>query len=68
MAIRGGYPDTRAEFIIDYMSRDDRTGPLDPAFLNLGKALPGGNIGRIDSGAEFKTYLVAIGFFDIEVS
>lgn len=54
--------------VIDYMLNDNKTGPLDPALMNLGGVTHGRFMGRVNSGAEFTSYFEAAGFVDIEVS
>jgi len=54
--------------IIDYMLKDDKTGPLDPAFYHLAARFSQANPGRVNSGVEFCEYLGKAGFVDMEVS
>jgi hypothetical protein len=53
--------------IVDYMLKDDKTGPLDPAFMNLGGIKDGHYMGRVNTGAEFRAFLSAVGFQDVDV-
>jgi hypothetical protein len=53
--------------IVDYMLKDDKTGPLDPAFQNLSGIKDGHYMGRVNSGAEFRSFLTAVGFQDVDV-
>jgi 16S rRNA G966 N2-methylase RsmD len=53
--------------IVDYMLKDDKTGPLDPALQNLAGIKDGHYMGRVNSGAEFKTFLSQVGFQDVDV-
>ncbi|MEE2775503.1 MAG: methyltransferase [Acidobacteriota bacterium] len=53
--------------VLDYMLDDDKAGPLDPAFTNLQGVREGHFTGRVNSGAEFRSYMQAAGLVDIEV-
>jgi hypothetical protein len=53
--------------VIDYMLNDEKTGPLDPAFLNLQTVRDGRYGGRVNSGAEFRELFAAAGFREINV-
>jgi hypothetical protein len=53
--------------IVDYMLNDDKTGPLDPAFLNLDGIVDGHYLGRVNTGAEFKEFLTTVGFREVDV-
>lgn len=48
--------------VVDYMLEDDKSGPLDPAFLNLSGVTRGHYTGRVQSGAEFKAFFEEAGF------
>lgn len=54
--------------ILDYMLNDDKTGPMEPAFVHLTGGISQTNPGRVNTGAEFCEYLSKAGFVDIEVS
>ena len=54
--------------VMDYMLDDDKSGPLDPAFLNLQGVRHGHFTGRVNSGAEFRSYFERAGTTDIEVT
>jgi hypothetical protein len=53
--------------IVDYMLKDDKTGPLDPAFHNLGGIKDGHYMGRVNSGEEFTAFLTEVGFQEVDV-
>ncbi len=53
--------------VVDYMFNDEKTGPLDPAFLNLQSVRDGRYSGRVNSGAEFREFLGTAGFREIDV-
>ena len=53
--------------IIDYMLNEDKTGPLDPALMNLEMIRDGYHIGRVNTGAEFETFLTDVGFQNVDV-
>ena len=48
--------------IIDYMLEDDKTGPLDPAFVNLAGVRNGRYLGRVNTGAEWCDFLTEAGY------
>lgn len=48
--------------IIDYMLEDDKTGPLDPAFVNLAAVRQGRYLGRVNTGAEWREFLGQAGY------
>ncbi len=48
--------------IIDYMLQDDKTGPLDPAFVNLAGVRRGRYLGRVNTGAEWCDFLGQAGY------
>jgi ubiquinone/menaquinone biosynthesis C-methylase UbiE len=50
--------------VMDYMLNDDKDGPLDPAFLNLGAVRKGHYTGCVQSGLEFKAFFEEAGFVD----
>jgi len=52
--------------IIDYMLEDDKTGPLDPAFVNLAGVRKGRYLGRVNTGAEWRDFLNEAGYTDAE--
>jgi SAM-dependent methyltransferase len=54
--------------IVDYMLKDDKTGPLDPAFVNLFGIRGGRYLGRVNTGAEWCDFLAEAGFVDAEAS
>jgi SAM-dependent methyltransferase len=39
--------------VVDYMLKDEKTGPLDPAFVNLFGIREGRYLGRVNTGAEW---------------
>ena len=47
---------------------DDKTGPMEQAFVHLTGGMSRVNPGRVNSGAEFREYLTKAGFADIETS
>jgi len=53
--------------VLDYMLNDDKTGPLDPALMNLQGVQKGQLLGRVNSGAEFREFFTAAGFKDVSV-
>jgi hypothetical protein len=48
--------------ILDYMLKDDKTGPLDPAFVNLAGVRRGRYLGRVNTGAEWCDFLAEAGY------
>lgn len=56
-----------AVLIVDYMLKDDKTGPLDSALMNLQGIRNGHYMGRVNSGAEWKQFLTEAGFQDVGV-
>ena len=52
--------------IIDYMLNEEKTGPLDPALMNLQMIRNGGYTGRVNSGSDFKEFLTTAGFGDVD--
>jgi len=54
--------------IVDYMLKDDKTGPLDPAFVNLFGVREGRYLGRVNTGSEWSGFLREAGFVDPEPS
>ena len=52
--------------VVDYMLKDDKTGPLDPAFVNLFGIREGRYLGRVNTGAEWSEFLGKAGFVDAE--
>ena len=48
--------------IIDYMLADDKTGPLEPAFVNLAGVRQGRLLGRVNTGAEWRDFLTEAGY------
>jgi hypothetical protein len=54
--------------VVDYMLKDDKTGPLDPAFVNLFGVRRGRYLGRVNTGAEWCDFLAEAGFVDAEPS
>ncbi len=52
--------------IIDYMLKKDKTGPLEPALVNLQMIRDGRYTGRVNTGAEFETFLTSVGFKDVD--
>lgn len=52
--------------IIDYMLKEDKTGPLDPALMNLQMIRNGRYTGRVNTGAELATILTGVGFKDVD--
>jgi SAM-dependent methyltransferase len=54
--------------VVDYMLKDDKTGPLDPAFVNLFGIRGGRYLGRVNTGAEWCDFLAEAGFVDAEAS
>lgn len=53
--------------VVDYMLDDAKSGPLDPAFLNLQGMRHGHPMGRVNSGAEFRNYFEQAGAADVDV-
>ena len=53
--------------VIDYMLDDDKSGPLDPAFVNLEGLRKGHYTGRVQSGAEFVALFEQAGFKEVRV-
>ena len=54
--------------VVDYMLKDEKTGPLDPAFVNLFGIREGRYLGRVNTGAEWCKFLADAGFVDAEAS
>ncbi len=52
--------------IIDFMLQEDKTGPLDPALMNLQMIRNGRYTGRVNTGAEFEKFLTGVGFKDVD--
>jgi SAM-dependent methyltransferase len=52
--------------IVDYMLEDDKTGPLDPAFVNLFGVRRGRYLGRVNTGAEWCEFLAEAGYVGAE--
>lgn len=52
--------------VVDYMLKDDKTGPLDPAFVNLFGVREGRYLGRVNTGAEWCQFMAEAGFVDAE--
>ncbi len=52
--------------VLDYMLKDDKTGPLDPAFVNLFGIRQGRYLGRVNTGAEWADFLREAGYVDPE--
>ncbi len=52
--------------IIDYMLNEEKTGPLDPALMNLQMVRNGHYTGRVNSGADFKEFLTTAGFSEVD--
>lgn len=52
--------------VVDYMLEDDKTGPLDPAFVNLFGIRQGRYLGRVNTGAEWADFLREAGYTDPE--
>lgn len=52
--------------IMDYMLSDDKSGPLDPAFMNLAQFSVRGSGGQVFSGAEYCECLTKAGFIKSE--
>jgi len=50
--------------IIDYMLEDDKTGPVDPAFVNLAGVRRGRYLGRVNTGAEWCDFLHQAGYIN----
>lgn len=48
--------------VVDYMLRDDKTGPRDPAFVNLFGVRQGRYLGRVNTGAEWAEFLREAGY------
>ena len=53
--------------VVDYMLNDEKTGPLDPALVNLFGVRHGTFLGRVNSGAEFREYFARAGFENVDV-
>lgn len=54
--------------VVDYMLKDDKTGPLDPAFVNLFGVREGRYLGRVNTGAEWCEFMTEAGYVDAEYS
>ncbi len=52
--------------VLDYMLDDDKSGPLDPAFLNLSGVHRGHYTGRVQSGEEYRDFFARAGFQDTQ--
>lgn len=52
--------------IIDFMLNEGKTGPLDPALMNLQMIINGQYIGRVNNGAEYKELLTSVGFNEVD--
>jgi len=52
---------------IEYMLNDEKTGPADPAFINLFGIRGGKYIGRVNTGAEWQSFMREAGFVEPEV-
>ncbi len=52
--------------VVDYMLKDDKTGPIDPAFVNLFGVREGRYLGRVNTGAEWCEFMKDAGFVDAE--
>jgi len=52
--------------IIDYMLNEDKSGPLDPALMNLQMIKGGHYTGRVNTGSEFEVFLTHAGFGDTD--
>lgn len=52
--------------IIDYMLNDEKTGPLDPALMNLQMISDGHYMGRVNTSAEFEEFLTEVGFENMD--
>ncbi|MEC9152002.1 MAG: methyltransferase [Pseudomonadota bacterium] len=52
--------------VIDYMLKDDKTGPLDPAFVNLFGIRDGRYLGRVNTGVEWCDFMEEAGYVDAE--
>ncbi len=48
--------------VVDYMLKDDKTGPVDPAFVNLFGIRKGRYLGRVNTGAEWCDFLTEAGY------
>ena len=53
--------------VVDYMLNDTKTGPLDPALMNLAGVRHGEFIGRVNSGPEFREFFGDAGFANLDV-
>ena len=54
--------------VIDYMLNDEKTGPTDPAYVNLFGIRKGRYVNRVNTGAEWCEYMCAAGFVEPKVS
>ena len=54
--------------IIDYMLNDAKSGPLDPAYVNLFGIRQGQYLNRVNTGEEWRSFLETAGYRDVEVS
>jgi len=52
--------------IIDYLLNEAKTGPLDPALMNLQMIRDGHYMGRVNTAAEFETFLTGVGFKQVD--
>lgn len=54
--------------IIDYMLNEEKTGPLDPAYVNLFGIRNGQYLNRVNTGSEWSSFLETAGYQNAEVS
>jgi acetylserotonin N-methyltransferase len=52
--------------VVDYMLNDAKSGPLDPALMNLAGVISGELVGRVNSSAEFREFFASVGFTDLD--
>lgn len=50
--------------IIDYMLNEEKTGPIDPAYVNLFGIRSGQYLNRVNTGAEWAAFLTEAGYED----
>jgi hypothetical protein len=52
--------------VVDYMLNDDKSGPLDPALMNLAGIINGKLVGRVNSAEEFREFFGEVGFVELD--
>ena len=54
--------------IIDYMLNDEKSGPIDPAYVNLFGLRKGQYLNRVNTGLDWRSFLETAGYTEINVS